>query len=129
MLGAVGDVHAAHYFLDAVFAFRRAHFEVGQRQFDVFIDVELVDEVETLEDEADVALAELRAVLLFEVRHLLTEEFVTALGRVVQEAEDVHQRRFAAARRAHDCHKFAVLDFKCRVVEGDGFHLVGAEDS
>ena len=63
---------------------------VTQRQFDVLIHVQLVDEVKTLEHKADVAFPELGAVLLLEVADFLTEEFIFALGGVVQEAEDIY---------------------------------------
>jgi hypothetical protein len=35
------------------------HFQIQQRQLDVFENGQLVDEVETLEDEADVSLAQM----------------------------------------------------------------------
>ena len=91
VLRPVADVHAFEYLCDFLFPLRCADVEVAQRKFDILIDIEFVDEVEALEHESDVSLAELRAVLLLEFRHLVAEEFVTAAGRVVEQAEDVQQ--------------------------------------
>ena len=64
---AVLDGHARHDVVDTLFALGGGNVHVAQRQFDVLKHVEFVDEVEALEHEADVALAELGAVLLLEV--------------------------------------------------------------
>ena len=110
VLGPVGDGHPLHHRRDPLLALRRADVQVAQRQLDVLIDVQLVDEVEALEHEADVAFAELGALLLLQAADLLAEQLVGALGGVVQEAEDVEQRGFAAARRPHDGDELAVVD-------------------
>ena len=101
VLGPMGDGHPLHHGGDPLLALRRADVQVAQRQFDVLIDVQFVDEVEALEHEADVALAELGALLLLQAANLLSEQLIGALGGIIQEAEDVEQRGFAAARRPH----------------------------
>ena len=40
-------------------------------------------------------------------------------SRVVEPADDVEQRRLAAARRADDAHELAVVDVRSIAVEGD----------
>ena len=120
---AVLDGHARHDVFHALAALGGGDVHVAQRQLDVFKHVQLVDEVEALEHEADVALAELGAVLFLEAAHLLAEQFILAVGGVVQEAEDVEQGRLAAARGAHDGDELAVVDFERNAVEGDGLNL------
>ena len=128
VLGAVLDGHALHDFRDTLLALGGGDVHVAQRQLDVLIHVQLVDEVEALEHEADVALAELGAVLLLEVAHLLPQQLVAAFRGVVQEAEDVEQGGFAAARRPHDGDKLAVVDFERNAVQREGFDVFRAED-
>ena len=92
MLGAVADGHALHYLGNLGLAFAGADVQVAERQFDILIDIEFVDEVETLEHESDVTLAEGGALLLLEAAHLGTEKLIAAAGRIVQQAEDVEKR-------------------------------------
>ena len=128
VLGAVGDGHPLHHRRDPLLALRRADVQVAQRQLDVLIDVQLVDEVEALEHEADVALAELGALPLLQLSDLLPQQLVAARGGVVQEAEDVEQRGFAAARRPHHGDELAVLYFERDTVQREGLDVFRAED-
>ena len=50
-------------------------------------------------------------------RHLAAVEEVAARGRAIEAAEDVHQRRLARARGAHDGDELAPLDDERHVVE------------
>ena len=128
VVGAVTDVHALEHGGDTLFALASPHVEVFEWQLDVLEDVEFVDEVEALEDESDIALAETGAVALLEVAHFGVTEPVVAGGGVVEEAQDVEQGGLATARWTHNGDKFAVFDFKTDTVEGDGFNFFGAED-
>ncbi len=60
MTGAVGDAHAVHYLGDAPFTLTGRHVVVEQRELDVFCNVQLVDQVKALENEADILLADVR---------------------------------------------------------------------
>ena len=73
---------------------------IGQRQLDILIDREIADQVETLKDEADLAVADARAVAEIQVRHRLAVQVVVAAGGRVQQSDDGQQRGLAAARRA-----------------------------
>ena len=48
--------------------------------------------VEALEDEANVALAELCAILFLKLCHFFIAKHIRAVGRVVQQSEDVEER-------------------------------------
>ena len=58
VLSAVADVHALHHLLHLLLALALRYAEIGERQFDVLFHIELVDEVETLKDEAYLSLAD-----------------------------------------------------------------------
>jgi len=128
VLGTVRDGHPFHHGRDPLLALGSTDFHVLERQLDVLIDVQLVDEVEALEYEADIALAKLGALAFFQLSHLLTEQLVGAARGVVQEAEDVEQRGFAAARRPHHGHELAALNFERDAVQREGLDFFRAED-
>ena len=88
---------------------------------------QFVDQVETLENETDFAFAVQRAVFFLQGSDFLSEQVVFARGRVVQQTEDVQQRRFAAAGRPHDRNEFAFGDFERNLVQSDGFDLFRTE--
>lgn len=101
--------------------------QVDQRQLDVLVDVQFVDQVETLENETDFAFAVQRAIFFLQGSDFLSEQVVFARGRVVQQPEDVQQRRFAATGRPHDRNEFAFGDFERNLVQSDGFDLFRTE--
>ena len=72
VLGTVADVHPLHGFLHPLAALGLRHPHIKQRQLDVLFYGEVVDEVEALEDEADEAFAQLIALRLAQVAHILS---------------------------------------------------------
>src|SRR5690606_19411203 len=100
------------------------HALVEQRQLDVLVDVELVEQVEALEDEADVAFAQLGEAVLREARDLAIGEPVAPARRRIDQADDVEQRRFAASGRPHDRDELALLDRQIDARERRGFELL-----
>ena len=91
MLCTVADVHSLEHFSNTLLALRRTDIQIFKRKLDVFIYIKLVDEVEALEDEADVSFAELCAVLLLEFRHFLAQKLVASVCRVVKKTKNVKQ--------------------------------------
>ena len=128
MAGAVADGHATHDFRDAFLALSCGHAEVLQWQFDVLFHGELIDEVEALEYEADLPATRLGALTFPQAADLHAVEPVLPFRGIVQETEDVQQRRFAATRRTHNSNELAVLHFQCDAPEGCGLHHICAED-
>ena len=61
VLRAVRHADALERRIDALLALRGLHAAVGERQLDVLIHGEIADQVEALEDEADLAVADARA--------------------------------------------------------------------
>ena len=124
----MADGHALHDLRDFLLALGGGDIQIAKWQFDVLIHIEFIDQVEALEHEADVALAELGALLFLEAAHFGAEEFIGTAGGIVQQAQNVQQRGFAAARRAHDGDELAVLDFEGNAVERGGLDFFRAED-
>ena len=68
------------------------------------------EQVELLEHEADVPVADLGELVLVEVGDVVAGQQEPAGGGDVEAAEDVHQRRLARARRSDDGDELAALD-------------------
>ena len=91
------------------------HAGVDQRQLDVVQRVGAGQQVEGLEDEADLLVADAPPARWSSSSWTADAvEAVGARGRRVEAADQVHQRRLAAARRAHDRHVLAALDRRGR---------------
>src|SRR6266478_8814945 len=83
---------------------------VSQRQFDVLPDRQIPYKVEALENEADLAVAEARALGMVELCHRLAAQYVTAARGRIEQAKNGEQGGFAATRRPGDGHVIAVAD-------------------
>ncbi len=128
MLGAVGDADPVHHRIDARAPIRGRHIVIKQRQLDILAHRQLVDQVEALEDEADVALAEVGELGLVQFGDFGAVEQIRSVGRAIQHADHVQQGRFAAARRPHDRHEFAVRHVQIDAVERSRLDRIGAVD-
>ena len=81
-----------------------------ERQRHVLLGGQHREQVEELEDEADVLAPDLRDVLVAQLSEPGAGDRDVAVGRAVERRQDVHQRRLAGARRAHDRRQLALLD-------------------
>jgi len=116
--------HRQHPFLPG----RGRDAEIEQRQLHILKHRQLVDEVEALEDEADIRFAELGPPALGVAGNLLTQEEVFTRAGRVEQAEDVEQRGFAAARGTHHRDELPRLDRQVHLVQGGGFDVLGGVD-
>jgi hypothetical protein len=73
-----------------------------ERQHDVLLGRQDRQQVEELEDEAELVAAQLRQVAVVQARDLDAVELDLAGGRAIEAGEDVHQGRLAGPGRAHD---------------------------
>src|SRR5215203_1151383 len=73
-----------------------------ERQHQVLLGGEDRQQVEELEDEAELVAAQLGQLAVVEAGDVDSIEFDLARGRLVEPGEDVHQGRLAGARGAHD---------------------------
>jgi len=102
------------------------HAGIDQRQFDVVQGRGARQQVEGLEDEADLLVADAGQFVVAQVAHQVAVDEVIAFGGRVQAADQVHQRRLARSRRPHDGDILAALDLE--VHAGDGMNLLVAHD-
>ena len=129
LVGVFGeDVRDAQLLRDGLQA--RAHLGVGflrqhEREEDVVLDGEGVEEVEVLEHEAQVVAAERADLALGDGREAAAVQQHLARGRAVERREDVEKRGLAGAGLAHDGDVFALLDGERDVRER--LHLAAAE--
>jgi hypothetical protein len=128
VLHAVRHPDALERVLHARLALRGRHAAVRERQLDVLVDREIADEVERLEDEADLPVANARAISRRELADRLATQDVAAVARRIEQAEDREQRRLAAAGRARDRDVLAGANFEMNVREGVRLDLIGVKD-
>ncbi len=89
----------------------------GERQHDVLLRREHRQQVEELEDEPEPVAAQLGEVGVVEGAEVGAGQHHRARGRAIEAGEDVHERRLARARRAHDRREAAAVERDADPVE------------
>src|SRR5690348_13505225 len=90
---------------------------------DIGVSVQGRQQVELLENEADLALAHLGSLSVREPGEVLAVNHHPAGIGVGQAAQEVKQGGFAAARRAHNGHEFALLHVKGDAAQSRHLHF------
>ena len=108
---------------DALFVFGRRNAAVEERQLHVFKYGRAGEQVERLKHKADLIVARLGHLIIGEFARLLAVENIRAASRLVEKADDMHERGFAGAGRTHYGHEFAFLNIKSRLRQSHGFHV------
>jgi len=106
------DVETIESVADKAGAFFLRNVFVGEGDFKVFVDSEIVDEVIGLKDETDVVLVEFVALLGAELVDGLIEEEVFAGPGTVEHTEDAEECGLACAGGTHEGDELAGLDFE-----------------
>jgi hypothetical protein len=99
---------------------------VQQGKLDILANRQFVDQVEALEDEADVALAGFRQLGFGQAGNFVRVEDIGPVGRAIEHAHDIEQGRLAASGRAHDRDEFAVGDVEVDRIKRRRFDGIGA---
>ncbi len=105
------------------------HPRVDQRHLDIGERGQSGQQVEGLEDEANVAIAGPGEPRVAHRRNELAVQSIVARGRRIQAADHVHQRRLAGTRRAHDRRIFVLANGQIDAIERMNrfaTHLIGA---
>ena len=97
MIRAIGQAHLFRQRQRASPPLRRRNAQVEHRHLEVFEHRQLLDQVEVLEYEADPLAADLAEPIVRQVTDIDPAEDVPPAGRLIEAAEDVHQRAFAGA--------------------------------
>ena len=127
VLGAVGHLHTLERRLHLLPALTRWDALVRERQLDVVVDAEIADQVEALEDEADLLAPHARSLRGGQIPDRpLVEGVRTPRGRV-QQAEDREQGGLPAAGGSGDRHVLPGMDLEIHVREGVRLDLVRLE--
>jgi len=101
---------------------------VRQRQFDVLEHREIADQVETLEDKADFAVADPRALGVAQLRDVLPVEAIGSLRGTVEQAQDRKQGGLPAAGRTGNREVLTLPDLEMHAGKGVSLDLVREED-
>ena len=100
---------------------------VGEGDFEIFVNGEVVDEVVGLEDEADVVFVELVALLGVEFVNGLIEEQIFAGPGAVEHAEDAEEGGLPCPGGTHEGNELAGLDLKGDAAKDIEFLRAGLE--
>ena len=114
---AVGQAHLLECGAHERTALAAGQAAVDKRQLNVFKGSQCRDEVESLEDEADLAVADAGQGRRPHVADRLAAQAVDAVGRDIQAAQDVHQRGLARARLAQDAQELPEWDRQRNVIQ------------
>jgi hypothetical protein len=128
MLRAMRHLDAFEGVLDFFLALGGGHAAIGEREFDVFVDGEIADEIEGLKDETDFPIANAGALGELETGDGLAVEGVVPFRGRVEQAKDREEAGFATAGGTGDGEVFSLFDFEIDIVQGVGFEFVGEED-
>ena len=92
----------------------RVHAAIAQRHIDVVEHVEIGNQIEALEDEADLVIANARALIVGQAAHVHVVELVGAGVERFEQAGDVQERRLAGAGRTGDGDELAFAHFRLK---------------
>src|SRR4029077_2214442 len=85
---------------------------IGERDFQVLEDRQVVDEVVALENEADIGFMKLIALLYIESVERLAVKVVFAGPRAIEHPDNTQKRRLPGSRGSHERNKFTRLNLQ-----------------
>src|SRR6266404_2884702 len=100
---------------------------VGERDFEIFEDRKIVDQVVALENEADIGLVQFVALLDVEFVDRLIEKIVFTIPRAIEHADNAEQRGFPRARRTHEGDELPLLNVDVDAAKHKEFAPTGLE--
>jgi len=128
MFRTMHDWHPFQRCINTAFTFSRWNSHVKERQFDVFINVQFIYQIETLENESNHAFAKLAPLRFWEFRHFSSTEIIFSVGRIIQQTKNIEQGRFTTARRSHNGNKFAFIHFDANIIESPSLNFLCLEN-
>src|SRR5215471_11774354 len=91
-------------------AFAALDIPVGERNVQILINSEAVQQMVLLKDKTDVPLVQLNPVFRFQFVNGLAEKVVLTLPDAVEHSDDREQRGLPGTRRSHDGEEIALSD-------------------
>ena len=128
MVGSISQAQQIEHGHGSLPAFPGAEAGIDQRQLDVLQGAVALQKVEALEDEAEPAIAELSEPFARQTGNILTVELVSAAGRMIETAENVHQGRLARSARPANGDEFSGQDPERYAAQCVHFHRSGVVD-
>src|SRR5258707_1312862 len=107
---AIAQADAGERFGGAIAAISRGDALVEHGQLHVLDGAGAREQVEALEDEADLLAAQPRALIAREAADVAAVEEIGAARRPIEAADQVHEGALAGAGRAHHRHELALAD-------------------
>src|ERR1700676_5274453 len=121
------DVEAVEDVADQADALFVGHILIRERDFQIFEDSKIVDQVIALKNEADIGFVQLVAFFDVELVDRLIEEIVFAGPSTVEHAYDAQQRGFPGAGRSHEGDKLTLLNVDVDTAKHKKFAAAGLE--
>src|SRR5262245_193527 len=90
---------------------------IGQRDLEVLVHREIVEQMVLLKDETDLFVPQRGALLWLQMMNGSFVQKIFALPAVVVHPENVQQSRFTSARWSHDRNKFAFGDVQIDIAQ------------
>jgi hypothetical protein len=122
LVGAVPELIAQTHLLQHLFgpgvALGAADARIHQRHLHVLHQVEPWQKVVLLEDEAQLLVPDVCQLTAAHLADILAVQQISAFGRHVQTADDIHTSGFTRTGLADDGHELAFVDFERDVVGG-----------
>jgi hypothetical protein len=126
MIETIIEPHHAEHFDRPRVALLAVKPVVHHRQLDIFKSGRARQQVESLKDEADALVADVRPLVGGQRADLVVFQEILTAGGAIKTAKDIHESRFAGAGRTHDRDKFAKLDPEADTTQGGYLHIAHA---
>src|SRR5664279_1490591 len=97
MLCAVSDFHSFENIFNTFLTIAGFHFQIDQRQLNIFVNIKFVYQVKALEDKSDISFTEDCPVAFFQVSYLSSVEDVTSGTWVIKQTKNIKQGGFSAS--------------------------------
>src|ERR1039457_2989744 len=123
------QVYLAHGNFGALQALGAGHSGVDQGKFHVVQGGGAGQQVEGLEDETDLTVADARQLVVGHLADQVAVDVVQALGGGIEAADQVHEGGFTGTGRSHDGDVFAALDFDIEIKRGEYVAIMGPSGS
>jgi hypothetical protein len=114
----LGETDPGQHLEGFAFTLPARHVGIEQGQLDIVEAIGPRQEIEGLEDEADLLVPYVGKLVVIEFADLVSVEMVFAPARPVETAYEIHEGRFARTRWADDRQELARLDFEIDLPEG-----------
>ena len=128
MLQARRQADAGQGFLDALLALGGSESAIAQRHVNVVEKVEVRNQVEALEDESDLFVAQFRSGIVIQAAHVDTVQPVLATGELLKQTGDVEKGRLAGTGWSGHRDEFTLPHVDREITQGVGLDEMGAVD-